>query len=154
MKKKGWVEHALDRLSKGLQYGTPFMKSMEMCGVADNISHILSKSIESWQTIFMSGNEQLARVSIWEEIFQGDTLSLLLLVIGLLPFSHTLRKVNAGYQAAKDQHKKIIHVHFMDDLKLYGNNKKEAERLTNTIFEPFRRILLWILVSASVNMSQ
>ena len=102
----------------------------------------------------MSGNEELARVSIWEEIFQGDTVSLLLLVIGLIPFSHTLRKVNAGYQVAQDQHKKIIHVHFMDDLKLYGNNKKEAERLTNTIFEPFRRILLWILVSASVNMSQ
>ena len=32
-------------------------KSMEMCGVADNISHFLSKSMESWQMILMSGNE-------------------------------------------------------------------------------------------------
>ena len=27
---------------------------------------------------------------------------------------------------------KINHLLFMDDLKLYGNSKKEAERLTNT----------------------
>ena len=37
---------------------------MKMCGVADNISHLLSKSMESWQTILMSGNEELARVNI------------------------------------------------------------------------------------------
>ena len=39
-------------------------KSMKMCGVADNISHLLSKSMESWQTILISGNEELARVNI------------------------------------------------------------------------------------------
>ena len=38
--------------------------SIEMCGVADNISHLLSKSMESWQTILMSGNEELCRVNI------------------------------------------------------------------------------------------
>ena len=27
------------------------IKCMEMCGVADNIFHVLSKSMESWQTI-------------------------------------------------------------------------------------------------------
>ena len=72
-------------------------KSMEICGVADNTSHLLSKSIENWQTILMAGNGQLARVNIQKGIFQGDTLSLLLFVAGLIPLSHTLRKVNAGY---------------------------------------------------------
>ena len=48
---------------------------MEMCGVADNISHLLPKSVESWQTILMSGNEEFARVNIQRGIFQGDTLS-------------------------------------------------------------------------------
>ena len=46
-------------------------KSMEMCGVADNISHLLSKSMESGQTILMAGNEELARVNIQRGIFQG-----------------------------------------------------------------------------------
>ena len=106
---------------------------MEMCGVADNIFHLLSKSMESWQTILMSGNEELARVSIQRGIFQRDTLSLLLFVIGLIPLSHFLRKVNAGNLLGKGQHKKINHLLFMDDLKLYGNSEKEAGRLANTV---------------------
>ena len=105
-------------------------KSLEMYGVADNISHFLSKSMESWQTILMSGNEELARVYIQRGIFQGDPVSPLLFVIGL---SHILRKVNAGYQLGKGQHKKINHLLLMDDLKLYGNSKKEAERHKNTV---------------------
>ena len=93
----------------------------------------LSKSMESWQTILMSGNEELARVNIQREIFQGDNLSPLLFVNGLIPLSHILRKVNAGYQLGKRQHKKINHFLFVDDLKLYGNSGKGAERLTNTV---------------------
>ena len=104
-------------------------KSLEMYGVADNISHFLSKSMESWQTILMSGNEELARVYIQRGIFQGDPVSPLF-VIGL---SHILRKVSAGYQLEKGQHKKINHLLLMDDLKLYGNSKKEAERHKNTV---------------------
>ena len=74
---------------------------MEMCEVEDKIPHFLSKSMESWQTILMSRKEELARVNIQRGIFQGDTLSLLLFVIGLIPLSHILRKVNAGYQLGK-----------------------------------------------------
>ena len=48
-------------------------KSMEMCGVADNISHLLSKSMESWQMILMAGNEELAKVNIRRVIFQENT---------------------------------------------------------------------------------
>ena len=39
-------------------------KSIGMCRVADNIPHLLSKSMESWRTILMAGNEELARVNI------------------------------------------------------------------------------------------
>ena len=54
-------------------------------------------------------------------------------VIGLIPSCHTLQKVNAGYQLGKEQHKKINRLLFINDLKLYGNSEKEAERLTNTV---------------------
>ena len=54
-------------------------------------------------------------------------------VICLIPLSNTLRKLNAGYQLGKGQHKKINYLLFMDDLKLYGNSEKEAERLTSTV---------------------
>ena len=81
----------------------------------------------------MSGNEELAIVNIQRGIFQGDTLYPLLLVNGLIPLRHTFRKVSASYQLGKEQHKKINHLLFVDDLKLYGNSEKEAERLTNTV---------------------
>ena len=74
-------------------------------GDEDCISHLLYKGMESLQTILMSGNEELVRVNIQRGIFQGDTLSPLF-VIGLIPLSHTLRKVNAGYQLGKGQYKK------------------------------------------------
>ena len=76
-------------------------KSMEMCGVAENISNLLFKSMENWQTILTSGNKVLARVNIRRGIFQEGTLSLLVFVIGLIPLSHILRKANAGYQLGK-----------------------------------------------------
>ena len=75
--------------------------SMEMCGVADNISHLLPKSMESWQTILVSGREELARVNIQRGIFQGDNLAPLLFVIRLIPLSPTRREVNAEYQLGK-----------------------------------------------------
>ena len=98
-------------------------KSMEMCKVVDNISHLLFKNIDSWQTILMSGNEELTGVNIQRGIFQVDTLSSLLFVLGLIAFSRTLRKVNAGCQLGKGQHKKINYLLFMDDLKVYGNSE-------------------------------
>ena len=51
----------------------------------------------------------------------------------LIPLSHTLRKLNAEYQLGNGWYKKINHLLFRDDLKLYRNSEKEAERLTNTV---------------------
>ena len=82
--------------------------------------------------ILMAGNEELARVNFQRGIFQGDTLSPLLFVIGLIPLSHTLQKVNTGYQLGKGWRKKTNQLVFMDDMKLYWNSEKEAERVTNT----------------------
>ena len=99
-------------------------KSMKMCGVADNISHLLFKSMDSWQAILISGNEELVRAYF---------MSPILYVFGLIALIHTLLKVNAGYELGKGRHKKINHLLFVDDLKLDGNSKKEAERLRNTV---------------------
>ena len=90
-----------------------FMKCVELYIT----SQFLSKSMDSWQTILMSGNEELARLNIQREIFQEDPLSPLFFVAGLIPLSY-LRKVNSGYQLGKAQHKKINRFLFMGDLKL------------------------------------
>ena len=63
-------------------------------------------------------------------------------VIGLIPLSHTLQKVNAGYQLGKGQHKMINHLLFMHDLKLYGNSQTEAENLRSTVRILFKYIAM------------
>ena len=65
-----WVDF---RKAYDMVHHSRIKKSMQMCEVADNISHLLSKSMKSWQTILMSVNEELARVNIRKGIFQRDT---------------------------------------------------------------------------------
>ena len=52
-----WIDH---RKAYDMVPHSWIKKSMEMCGVEDNISHLLSKSMETWQTILVSENEELA----------------------------------------------------------------------------------------------
>ena len=49
----------------------------------------------------------------------------------VIDWSHLLRKVNAGYKLGKQ--KKINHILFMHNFIVYGNSKKETERVTNTV---------------------
>ena len=110
---------------------TWIIKTLELYGIAENIVKLIAESMKNWQTIITSGREELAKVNIKRGIFQGDSLSPLLFVIGLIPLSSILQKDPAGYQF--NSKAKVNHLLFMDDLKIYGKNEKEAERLTNTV---------------------
>ena len=46
--------------------------------------------------------------------------------------SLVLRKVKAGYRL-EDIREKVNHLLFMDDLKLYGQNEKQIQKLVNTV---------------------
>ena len=66
-----------------------------------------------------SGNSELGEVEIKRGFFQEDSLSFLVLVLVLIPLSFILRKVKAAYEFSESK-KKINHLLFMDDLKLYS----------------------------------
>ena len=78
--------------------------------------------MKNWETELTSGNHSVGRVKIKREIFQGNSLSLLLFVICLIPLSFILRKVNAGYQFRKGG-PTVNHLLYMDDLKLFAKLK-------------------------------
>ena len=71
-------------------------------------------------------------MKIQRGIFQGDALSPLLFVIGMMPLNHILRKCRDEYTLHKSQ-EKIYHQMFMDDIKLFAKNEKELETLMQAV---------------------
>ena len=100
-----------------------------MCGIADNnIERNLCESMKHWKTELRSGTMKFATVNIKGCIFQGDSLSPLLFVMVLIPLTRVLRKEKEGFFFGNSKKRKINHLLFMDDLKIYGSHEREAER--------------------------
>jgi len=99
------------------------LETLRPTGVAENIRDFLKRNMANWRTVLTSSGEELGEVGIRRGIFQGDTLSPLLFVVAMIPLSYLLNKETMGYKFGKEG-KKINHLLFMDDLKLYGGNRR------------------------------
>ena len=87
--------------------------------------------MQTWRVKLTAGGQILAEVKIQRGIFQGDSLSLLLFVIAMMPLNHILRKCTARYKLSKS-HEKINHLMYIDDIKNFAENKK-METLLQTV---------------------
>ena len=76
---------------------------LDLFGVALNIKSLLVNSMEKWKVMLCSGNSELGEVEIKQGIFQGDSLSLLVFVLALIPLSLTLRKAKEVYEFAESK---------------------------------------------------
>ena len=103
-----------------------------MVGVSEQIKLFLSESMKAWRVDLTCSNQSLDRVNIKRGIFQGDSLSSLLFVLGLIPLTLILHKSESTYQFSSMK-EKINHLLFMDDLKLYAKNKKGLDSLVQTV---------------------
>ena len=97
------------------------LETLRLTGVAENIRNFLERTMSDWKTVLTSSGEDLGEVGIKRGIFQGDTLSPLLFVVAMIPLSIVLNNEAMGYKFGKEG-KKINHLLFMDDLKLYGGS--------------------------------
>ena len=88
--------------------------------------------MKTWRVELIAGRKGLAEANIQRGIFQGDALSPLLFVIGLMLLNHILRKCTSRYKLCKLQ-EKINHVMYMDDSKLFAKNEKELKTLTHAL---------------------
>jgi len=100
---------------------------------SDSISHRwVEKSIElvqvnSKKRLHLKTKQevmQLQPMHIHSGIFQGDSLSPLLFCIALISLTHKLSRPDCGYQVHRTE-RKIIHLLYMDDLKLLGSNEDD-----------------------------
>ena len=119
---------------------------MEMFGVAVNVIFSVNASMKQWNTELTASNQRLGNVKIRREISQGDSLFPLLfllleystilysilLLLAMIPLTLMLRQTKASYDLNKES-KKIIHLLFMDDLKLFVKNQDQIESLVNTV---------------------
>ena len=105
---------------------------IEMFGIAENVRNVLKKSMEQWKSPLMSNGEDLGEVNVKRGIFQGDSLSPLLLVLSMVPLSLILRKVNAYYEWGKKDYK-LNHLLYMDDFKLFAKSEEQIDTLVRTV---------------------
>ena len=84
----------------------------------------------NWQTELTSSGMSLRNVNIRRGIFQGDSLSMLIFVICMIPLSMVLRKAKTGYVLGDVKVNQLL---FMDDLKIFAKNKTEIESLLSTV---------------------
>ena len=108
------------------------IECLEIFGIARNVERFIHRSMAQWKTELTSCGESLGHVDIRRGIFQGDSLSPLLFVLCLIPLSLILRKVKAAYEF-KERGRKINHLLFMDDLKLYGKSDTQIDSLVKTV---------------------
>ena len=107
-------------------------KCMEMFAVPVNVRSFVNTSMKQWNTKLTSSNQRLGNVKIRRGIFQGDSLSPLLFVLVMIPLTLVLRQTKASYELKKGG-KKINHLLFMDDLKLFTKNGDQIDKLVNTV---------------------
>ena len=103
-----------------------------MYKISDEVISFIEQTMKTWKVELTTEGRRLAEVKIQRCIFEGDALSLLLFIIAMMPLNQILRKCTAGYKFSKSQ-KKISHLMYMDDIKLFGKNEKELETLIHAV---------------------
>ena len=99
------------------------IECLEIFKVSQNITILIRNSMKNWRVELTSMGQKLGEVNIRRGIFQGDSLSPILFVMALIPWSTVLNKTKVGYGLVNNRGK-INHLLYMDDLKL----RKELRR--------------------------
>ena len=73
------------------------MECLTMFKIANNDQKLLQYAMPLWKVELTSNNQNFDNVAIKRGIFQGDSLSLLLFIIGLITLTLILRKCTEAY---------------------------------------------------------
>ena len=110
------------------------MECLTMFKKADNAQNLLQHAILLRKVELTSNNQNFGNVEIKRRMFHVDSLSPLLLIIGLIPLTLILRKCKEGYEFSNSK-ERINHLLHMDDLKLYGKTDKGLDSLIQTVIK-------------------
>ena len=122
-----WLQKAYDMVPQSW-----IINCLKMYKISDKVINFIEKTMKTWRVELTAGGRSLVEAKIRRGIFQGDALSPLLFIIGMMPFNHILRNCRAGYKLNWLQ-EKINHLMYMDDIKLFAKNEKELETLIHAV---------------------
>ena len=113
------------------------IQSLRLAKISDKLITAIEALTKQWATIVELHEDQSFITSdvinFSNEIFQGDSISVLLFILSLKPLSYMLCKLN-GYNYENDRRKSITYSFFVDDLKLYCGTinvpKKQLDLVT------------------------
>ena len=117
------------------------IRCLELYNISEEIRTFLSNQITKWKTTItlnhMEGQIRIPDVKIQRGIFQGDSLSPLLFCLAIDPLSKILKEYDIGYDLSRSRRKKdkkkINHLLFMDDLKLYAETDEKLNQLVEAV---------------------
>lgn len=99
------------------------LKALELFKVSPILINFLWVNMSLWRTILLlsqeSRNLQSNPINIRCVMFQGDSLAPFLFCLALIPLSLESNSTRYGY---KVQDRSIVHLFFMDDLKLFAKD--------------------------------
>ena len=95
---------------------------LEMFGIANNVKDFLNNSMKSWKLELNASGEKSGEVHIRRGSFQGDSLSLLLFVLRMVPLTWLLSRAKAGYECRLAT-KQTAHIFSEDIGKQFGIKK-------------------------------
>ena len=107
-------------------------KYVKVFGVVVKMKSFFNALMNHWNTELTAENQRLGNVKMKRGIFEGDCKFALLIVFVMIPLTLASRQTKASYEVKKEG-RKINHLLFMDDLKLFAKNEDQIDSLVNTV---------------------
>ena len=100
-------------------------------------TNFINHSMQHWKTKLKlnhtNGTTITTSIPIRRGIFQGDSMSPLIFCMCLFPLTNLLNRTKIGVSISNRKEKKINHLMYMDDIKIYANGDKNMSRLLNLL---------------------
>lgn len=102
--------------------------------IDSNVIRFMEIGMQKWSVRLHLGPNSSPPIPIKCGIFQGDAFSPLWFCLGMNPLSKMLRKLSIGFSLkAETGNQQINHLLYVDDLKLYANNKDKLYRMIEQV---------------------
>ena len=108
------------------------IEALKLAKIPDNIIAMIQNLISKWQTELniptINGNIRIREILYKKGLFHSDYLSVILFILSLNPLSFLLNETDGYKMAINTIYEKIlIHLFFVDDLKLYAATLQQSK---------------------------